>query len=339
MKAQNIILTICIVTLTLIIFLATGLVFAQESKVSVYTKLPGVPEGLCIDSQSNLYATVSFTGELVKLNNDGTFDHIAWVPSKEDGGKGQLIGIEADKDDNIYAAYKEFSKHENLLDPFHPDCKDATIKKSGVYKINPKTGNVTPVLTRGDGWPVCFPDDVDIDDSGNIYVSDLTYAGIWKITTDGKVKLWSADPLLNWSEPSLPLGINVLVLDKAQKNIYTATTTIEGRIVKIPIKEDGTAGEAIIHSRGHTYFDGIEIDDEGYIYASEPGINQIVVIPPKASPLGLTPRKVIARGAPLEGPTSLVLRGGVLYTANLAYGWPDEAKSNTVIAISEFSKK
>ena len=157
MKAQNIILTMCIVTFTLIIFLATGIVFAEESKVSIYTKLPGVPEGLCIDSQSNLYATVSFTGELVKLNNDGTFDHIAWIPSKEDGGKGQLIGIEADKDDNIYAAYKEFSKHENLLDPFHPDCKDATIKKSGVYKINPKTGNVTPVLTRGDGWPVSFP--------------------------------------------------------------------------------------------------------------------------------------------------------------------------------------
>ncbi|MBL7176413.1 MAG: SMP-30/gluconolactonase/LRE family protein [Desulfobacteraceae bacterium] len=321
-------------------FLMTGSTFAEETKVWVYTKLPGVPEGLCIDSKNNLYATVSFTGELVKLNDDGTYDHIAWVPSKEDSGKGQLIGIEADNHDNIYAAYKEFShKYENLLDPFHPDCKEATIKKSGVYKIDAKTRKVTPVLTRGDGWPVCFPDDVDIDNAGNIYVSDLTYAGIWKITPDGNVKLWSADPLLNWSEPSLPLGINVLVLDKAQKNIYAATTTIEGRIVKIPIKKNGRAGKATIHSRGHTYFDGIEIDDEGYIYASEPGINQIIVVPPKAGIFGITPRKVIARNAPLEGPTSLVLRDGVLYTANLAYGWPDEAKSNTVIAIKGFSKK
>lgn len=320
-------------------FAMDGSAFAEETKVSVYTKLPGVPEGLCIDSKNNLYATVSFTGELVKLNDDGTFDHIAWVPSKEDSGKGQLIGIETDKNDNIYAAYKEFShKYENLLDPFHPDCKEVTIKKSGVYKIDAKTREVTPVLTRGDGWPACFPDDVAIDDAGNIYVSDLTYSGIWKITPDRNVKLWSADPLLNWSETSLPLGVNVVVLDKAQKNIYAATTTIEGRIVKIPINEDGSAGQATIHSRGHTYFDGIEIDDEGYIYASEPGVNQIIVVPPKPGVLGLTTRKVIARNAPLEGPTSLVLRDGVLYVANLAYGWPDEAKSKTVIAIKGFTK-
>lgn len=340
MKTQRAFLLIYFSIITLIVLLISGLAFADEAKVTVYTKLPGVPEGLAIDSKNNLYATVSFTGEVVKLNEDGTFDHIAWVPSKADSGKGQLIGIETDNNDNIYAAYKEFShNYENLLDPLHPDCNDVTVKKSGVYRIDAKTREVTPVLTRGDGWPVCFPDDVDIDNAGNIYVSDLTYAGIWKISPDGKVKLWSGDPLLNWSERILPLGINVLVLDKAQKNIYAATTTIEGRIIKIPIKKDGSAGKAVIHSRGHTYFDGIEIDDEGYIYASEPGINQIVVISPQAGFGGTTPRKVIARNAPLEGPTSLVLRDGVLYTANLAYGWPDEAKSNTIIRIEGFSKK
>ena len=212
MKSKTMILSVMIILCcVLMLFTWNDSTFAEEAKVSVYTKLPGVPEGLCIDSKNNLYATVSFTGELVKLNNDGTFDHIAWVPSKADSGKGQLVGIEADKNDNIYAAYKEFShKYENLLDPFHPDCKEAGIKKSGVYKIDAKTRKVTAVLTRGDGWPVCFPDDVDIDDSGNIYVSDLTYSGIWKITPDGNVKLWSADPLLNWSEPSLPLGVNVI---------------------------------------------------------------------------------------------------------------------------------
>jgi sugar lactone lactonase YvrE len=339
MKAKTVIFPV-VAILILFGLVMNRPVFAEETKVSVFTKLPGVPEGLCIDSKKNLYATVSFTGELVKLNSDGTFDHIAWVPSKEDSGKGQLIGIEADKDDNIYAAYKEFSHtNENLLDPFHPDCKEVSLKKTGVYKIDAKTRQVTPVLTKGDGWAACFPDDIDIDDAGNIYVSDLTYAGIWKISPDKKVKLWSADPLLNWSELSLPLGVNVIVLDKAQKNIYAATTTIEGRIVKIPINSDGTAGQATIHSRGHTYFDGIEIDDEGYIYASEPGVNQIIVVSPTPGMLGLTSRKVIAQNAPLEGPTSLVLRDGVLYTANLAFGWPDNAKSKTVIAIKGFSKK
>ncbi|MBW1947510.1 MAG: SMP-30/gluconolactonase/LRE family protein [Deltaproteobacteria bacterium] len=317
-----------------------GFAWAEQTKVWVYTKLPGAPEGVCIDSKNNLYATVSFTGELVKLKENGAYDHVAWVPSKEDSGKGQVVGIEADKQDYIYVTYKEFSpKYEGLLNPRHPDCNDVTVKKSGIYKVDPGTGKVTPVLTRGDGWPVCFPDDIAIDDSGNLYVSDLTYSGIWKISPDGKVTMWCDDPLLNWSDISIPLGVNVVVLDKEQKNIYAATTTIEGLIVKIPIKQDGTAGKAVIHSRCHSYFDGIEIDDEGYIYASEPGLNQIIVVAPKTGMVGITPRKVIARGAPLEGPTSLVLRDGVLYTANLAYGWPEEAKSKTIIAIKGFTKK
>ena len=79
-----------------------------------------------------------------------------------------------------------------------------------MYKIELATKKVTALATRADGWPFCFPDDVDIDDQGNVYMSDLTYAGIWKISPDGKkVDLWSADPLLNWSpQPysGFPLG-------------------------------------------------------------------------------------------------------------------------------------
>ena len=143
--------------------------------------------------------------------------------------------------------------------------------------------------------------------------------------------MWCADPLLNWSNPDLPLGVNVCVLDKAQKNIYAATTTAEGLIVKIKINADGSAGRAVIHSRGHTYFDGMEIDDDGYIYASEPALNQIIVISPEPGHRWLHREKGHRPGAPLEGPTSLALRNGVLYTANLAYGWPKEAQSKTIV--------
>lgn len=314
-------------------------VFADDSNMSVYTKLQSPPEGMCMDSKKNIFATIIATGEVIKLESDGKYSHVAWVPSKEESGTGQAVGIETDNDDNILVAYTETSKkYYNLFDTHDPACKDVSVTKSGVYKIDAKTHKVTKVLTKADGWPVCFPDDIDVDRAGNIYVSDLTYAGIWKIDTKGEVKLWSADPLLNYSDPSLPLGVNVIVLDKAQENIYAATTTIEGLIVKIPINKDGSAGKAVIHSRGHTYFDGIEIDDEGYIYASEPAINQIIVISPEAGWLGTTQRKVIARKGPLQGPTSLVLRDGVLYTANLAFGLPEEKKNNTIVAIKNFTK-
>lgn len=319
-----------------------GLIFAgpalPDGVMKVYTKLPGVPEGVCIDHNNNLFAGVAFTNELVKLKNDETYEHVAWIPSKEETGKGMLIGIEADDQGMIYAAYKEHTHGENIMDPRHPDCNNATVKKSGVYKIDPSSGKVSAVITRGDGWPGCFPDDLDIDHAGNIYVTDLTYSGIWKIKPNGEYEMWCDDPLLNWTDAALPLGVNVCVLDKEQKNIYAATTTVEGLILRIAIKPDGSADKPVIHSRGHTYFDGIEIDDDGYIYASEPPINQIIVVSPKAGPNGWTPRKVIARGAPLEGPTSLVLRNGKLYTANLAWGWPKGTASNTIVEISGFTR-
>jgi hypothetical protein len=41
------------------------------------------------------------------LKDDGSYDHIAWVPSKEESGKGDLIGLDLDLDQagNIYVAY------------------------------------------------------------------------------------------------------------------------------------------------------------------------------------------------------------------------------------------
>ena len=186
------------------------------------------------------------------------------------------------------------------------------------------------MATRGDGWPFCFPDDVAIDKAGNIYLTDMTYPGIWKVSPDGKkVTMWSDDPLLGWlSDPALPLGVNALVLDKDQKNLYCDTTTLDGKIVKIPIKADGSADKAQAYSRGHTWFDGIEIDEEGYVYGSLPGANEIVVIPPKGYP-----NRIVIPSPLFQGPTSLALRDGILYTANLGYGLPYEQRFKTVVAI------
>ena len=323
-----------VTTIMLIGFITPHFTSAQEPKIWVYTKLPGAPEGVCVDSKKNLYATIHNMGEVVLLKADGSFEHVAYVPSKEEVGQGEIYGIEADKDDNLYVAYLQNSKyldiHKDIPNINHPASRDVRVTRSGVYKIDANTHKVTPVATRGDGWPFCFPDDVAVDKAGNIYLTDMTYPGIWKISPDGKkVTMWSNDALLGWlSDPVLPLGVNALVLDKDQKNIYCDTTTLDGRIVKIPIKDDGSADKAQSYSRGHTWFDGIEIDDEGYVYGSMPGPNEIVVIPPKGYP-----NRIIIASPLFQGPTSLALRDGILYTANLGYGLPYDKRFNTVIAI------
>jgi len=312
---------------------------SAQFKAWVMAKLPDTPEGLGIDSKGNIYATQFHTGEVVMLKEDGSYDHVAWVPSKEESGKGDLIGLDVDKADNIYVAYRAHSRYDagDLGSPFHPSCRDATVTRSGVYKIDAKTRQVTALATRADGWPFCFPDDVAIDSSGNVYMSDLTYSGIWKISPDGKkVDLWSSHPLLNWSPrpySGAPLGVNDLELDKQEKNIY-AVTDGDPMVLRIPIKGDGSAAEPVPLARGFSVFDGIELDAKGNIYVSEIGLNQIWVLSPDGSQRILIANKM---NAPLDNNTSLVLKGDVLCTANLGFSHakPQDA-DRTVVCMRGF---
>ena len=307
----------------------------------VMAKLPDTPEGMALDSQGNLYTTLFHTGEIVRLKDDGSYDHIAWVPSKEESGKGELVGLDFDKADNIYVAYKAHSKYDatDLANSFHPSCRDATVTRSGVYKVDAKTRKVTALATRAEGWPFCFPDDVAIDSQGNVYLTDLTYAGIWKISPDGKkVDLWCAHPLLNWSSKpysGFPLGVNDLVLDKQERNIY-AVTDGDPMVLKIPIKEDGSAGEPqVLGPTGYSAFDGIELDSKGNIYVSEIFRNEIWVLSPDGSQRILVANKM---NAPLDNNTSLVMKGEVLCTANLGFFHtkPEEA-DRTVVCMKGFA--
>jgi hypothetical protein len=228
-----------------ILLIAAAAPAVAQFKSWVAAKFPDTPEGLAVDSKGNLYATLMHTGQVVRIKDDGSYDHIAWVPSREESGQGDLLGLAFDQHDNLYAAYT---------------AQDATITRSGVYKIDGQSKTVTALATKADGWAFCYPDDVAVDSSGNVYLTDLTYSGIWKISANGeKVDLWSADAQLNWPPKpysGLPLGVNDLVIDKQQKNIY-AVTDGNPLVLRIPIKEDGTAGDPVALPSGFTAPPGI----------------------------------------------------------------------------------
>jgi sugar lactone lactonase YvrE len=125
-----------------------------EYKAWVLAKFDDTPEGLAVDAAGNIYTALFHTGKIMKITPNGTQELVAVVPSEKDAGKGWAIGIDLDKDNNIYVAYKANSpRYEatNLSDPFHAACRDATVTLSGVYKIDATTRQVTPLATRGDG--------------------------------------------------------------------------------------------------------------------------------------------------------------------------------------------
>lgn len=297
--------------------------------------LPGSPEGLAADSSGHLYAALSDTGEIVRLDGHGGYAHVAYVPSPELGRAGHAWGIEFDHHGALYVAYVWISKFYDESDPLHLACRDSTDQYTGIYRVDVDGGKVTPVLTKRDGWPVCFPDDIAIDSRGDLYVTDLQLAGIWKITPDAKFSLWSAHPLLQWpSEPhnAAPEGANDLVLDAAEKNLF-AVTDGDPAIVKVPINGDGTAGTPTVIARDLSPLDGVELDERGNIYVSEILRSEISVFSPDGSK-----RIVIATPdtAPLVNPTSLVYRNGVLCATNL--GWDSKPEPRSVACLSGFKR-
>lgn len=308
---------------------------AKDYKAWALVHLPGSPEGLAVDGRGRMFTAMSDTGEILRLDDHGGYTHVATVPNSELGRTGHTWGLEFDAQGNLYAAYVWTSKFYDESDPLHLACRDSTDQFTGIYRIDVDTGKVTPVLTKREGWPGCFPDDIAIDSHGDLYVTDLTLSGVWKIMPNGTYKLWSAHPLLQWpADPynAIVEGANDLVIDAAEQNLYVVTDG-DPAIVKIPIGADGSAGTPSVIARDLSPLDGVALDESGNIYVSEILRSEISVFSPDGAQ-----RIVIAtpETAPLVNPTSLVYRNGVLCAANL--GWNVKPEPRSIACISGFRR-
>jgi sugar lactone lactonase YvrE len=306
-------------------------------KAWIAGRLPGNPEGLAIDRTGKIYAGLWQSGRIVELDGKGGYRPVAFVPSEELGKAGITVGLEFGSDQQLYVAYMWHYTPEEELDPKHLGCRNSLDVYTGIYRVDVGRGTTTAFLTKRDGWPGCFPDDIAFDSQGNLYVTDLSLSGIWKITPERKFSLWSVDPLLQWSPApysGFPEGANDLVISKDEKALYVVTDG-NPAIVKVPIREDGSAGAASLVARDLTMLDGVELDERGNIYVSEPYRDEISVFSPDGSQ-----RIVIATAdtAPIVNPTSLVFRNGVLCVANSGMGPTAISQPRTVSCLSGFKR-
>jgi sugar lactone lactonase YvrE len=309
---------------------------APKFRSWVMADLPGSPEGLALGPDGALYATIPKRGEIVKLDEHGSFVHVATVPSPELASAGRVFGADFGSDGGLYVTYLWHYSEAEEEDELHLGCRNSQDSYTGIYRVDVTTGNVAPFLTKREGWPVCFPDDVAVDTSGAVYVTDLTLSGIWKIDPQGKqFVLWSTDPLLQWPAAplrTLPEGANDLVLSHDGRTLYVATDGYPA-IVALPIMADGTAGKGKAIAHDLSPLDGIELDDSGNIYVSEILRDDILVFSPDGQRSAVVATSQVA---PLNGPTSLVYRRGMLCTANM--GWEVSPEPTTVVCVTGYPR-
>ncbi len=263
------------------------------------------PESLAVDRHGNIYVSLALTGEIKKVTPEGHVSTFATLPSPS-AGLG-LTGITFDRRGNLYVAFAGFDSNH------------------GVWRVS-KDGRETELFAAltVNGRPDGYPNDLEFDKKGNLYVSDSIGGKVWKIDRKGIVSIWKTDPLLmgvvlpGLGPITFPIGANGLTFDEDEENLYIANSSL-GRIVRIPVEDDGNAGDAVTFVENEPLLrgaDGITFDEDGKLYVAVMLQDRIVVVSRKGD------TAILAEGYPLQNPAGV--RFGVrnqennLYIANFA---------------------
>jgi gluconolactonase len=192
----------------------------------------------------------------------------------------------------------------------HDDLFVCDLKHAAVVKLEAATGRVRTFSSGAPGTPMRIPNFPAFDAEGRLYVSD-SYAfdragpGIFRIDPDGETTLWyDRDATF----------ANGLALDAGGRNLYVAET-MANRVFRIPIADDGAAGEREeVATLPGAWPDGLAFDAAGRLYVGCYEPSQVLRIAPEGA-VEVLFREWSAHL--LAHPTNLAFRGTTMFTANL----------------------
>jgi gluconolactonase len=188
------------------------------------------PEGIAIAVDGTIYVGGE-AGQIYRIGPEGTPAEIANVG-------GFVLGLALDAEGRIYA------------------CNETG---HAVMRVDPDTG-ATEVFSDGTAErPMRVPNWGAFDAAGNYYVSD---SGDWN-RRDGLI--WVVRPggrTAVWTEQSVDFP-NGLAVAPDGSRLYAAEST-PGRIVEIPVEDDGSAGpRRVLCELGMVVPDGVAVADDG----------------------------------------------------------------------------
>lgn len=245
-------------------------------------------EGVAVSQDGDVFVGNTLDAEIWRAPR-GDFDQaylLAELP-------GEVIGMDVDRVGNLYVG---------VALPPNPAVH-------GIWKVQPD-GNAYQVAALP---PFSLANDVAIDPRGNVYASDSFNGRIWRLAPDGELSEWIVDDLLRAYLGPFEFGVNGLVYHDWA--LYAAIT-LNGRVIRIPIQADGSAGTPamLIENAELIGIDGIELDVQGNVYVANNFASTIQVI--RAD--GLAVETITGEG--LSAPASLAfnLSHTAIYVANLS---------------------
>lgn len=279
---------------------------ADEVRTVVDFDPPDLPENLAIDEDGNIFMSMAVTRELRKLPADETTeagldkDDTDLVATLGDNGT-LVTGVAVDDDGVLYAANPTFDPESGEFDPE---------TESPIWSVAPD-GDTSEVTSLPDD---AFPNGVLIDaDHDRLLVSDSFRGEVWAIDLDcDDATTWLDDELL---DPDTFVGANGLAVSEGA--LYVANLD-SGRIVRVPINNDGSAGEPNVFVEDESLIgaDGITFHNQSTLYVA---VNSQDAIR-RVNPAGKI--KTVVSGDPLDFPADVAFgtrARGHLFVANFAF--------------------
>jgi gluconolactonase len=222
----------------------------------------GNTEGPAVDSKGTLYFTSRGTYKgIVSWNEKQGFKEYLAVATKEGPG-----GLWVDDADNIFVT----ATGERQILKITPDKKVSVVAQK--FEADPKT-------SKGPNDLVVMKSGVIYFTAPNGYDGSAPNGTIYRIDKTGKTTVFSSEIT----------GPNGIALDREEKTLYVSHNPDKesSRIVKWPLKEDGTAGPmsevAKVQPCGA---DGMALDKEGALWLTCYSFGTAYRISPEGKTLG-----------------------------------------------------
>jgi len=222
------------------------------------------PEGIAVDGPNIYFGNRRiverggfdvYESEILKIRANGRVDLFATLPDSLVDGNG-VLGLTTDRQGNVYAAL---------------DTRDEATR--GVWKFS-KTQSTSERLAGSEN--MVFPNALTFDDAGNLYATDSLLGEVWRFTSDGPApqQPWAQDELLE-PYPFDPFGFPLPGANGIAffSDVLYVANTEKGLVSRLPIKPDGSAGDAELLATDFSLIsaDGIATDKNGDIHVVIPG--------------------------------------------------------------------
>jgi sugar lactone lactonase YvrE len=295
---------------------APSTVVAFDGKAGEFT------EGVAVDADGNVFASVTPQGRLVKIaagsNKAEDFGKIKGLLKNDFG----LLGLTVADDGSIYGCVVSKNPAANGVWRFDAESADAQ-HIAGTEKMS-------------------FPNAVIVD-RGTIYATDSAGPGgkgaVWRVPKGGSAELWAHGGAIAGNGSAgfgFPIGANGI--DVYNDTVYVGVTET-AKVVTIPINDDGSAGAmttfADLTKAGPAgkpaAVDGIAVDDAGNVYVAAPIVHLVL----KVSSDGKKISTIADAGDNLDGPASVYLGKDALYIANFsgALGKSSNKKGPSIVRV------